>query len=320
MMAAAVLAAACSFTSSAAPQEVATVGFLRAVAGTPTGQAAMVDEFRRAGLTPGRNLELLGADPSEAYADPDVAADTLDRWRDEGLDVLVALSTSGASVAREVTPEVPVVFVVNDPVAVGLVSSEDSPEGQLTGVTYQVPADRTLDIARRAIPDLTRIGFLYPADDPAAPPHRDAVAGAARSLGLAMDAEPFAGPDDVDRAVGVLADAGAQAIVIANAPRSVGALEQINEAATRHALPTIANTSVAHGALVMLAPDSEELFRQVGRQAVRILRGAAPSEVPVEDPRQFDVLLDADVAARLGIVLPEDLLREADEVRGGGDR
>lgn len=318
MMAAAVLAAACSFTSSAAPPEVATVGFLRAVAGTETGQSAMVDELRRAGFTPGRNLELLGADPSEAYADPEAAADTLERWRDGGLDVLVALSTSGASVAREVAPELPVVFVVNDPVAVGLVSSEDAPEGQLTGVTYQVPADRTLDIARRAIPDLTRIGFLYPVDDPAAPPHQEALAGAARSLGLAMDAEPFASADDVGRAVGVLADAGANAIVIANAPRSFGALEQINEAASERALPTIANTSVADGALVILAPDSEELFRQVGRQAVRILRGAAPSEIPVEDPRQFDVLLDADVAARLGIELPEDLVREADEVRGGG--
>ena len=319
MMVAAVLAAACSFTSSAAPEEVATVGFLRAVAGTEAGQSAMVDEFRRSGFTPGRNLELLGADTSEAYADPELAAQTLDRWREAGLDVLVALSTSGASVAREVAPQVPVVFVVNDPVAVGLVSSEDTPDGQLTGVTYRVPADRTLDIARRAIPDLTRIGFLYPADDPAAPPHQEAVAGAARALGLGMDAEPFSDADDVERAVGVLADAGVQAIVIANAPRSFGALEQITEAATARGLPTIANTSVAEGALVILAPNSEELFRQVGRQAVRILRGAVPSEVPVEDPRQFDVLLDANVADALGIELPEDLIREADDVRGGGE-
>lgn len=315
---AAVLAAACSFASEAQPREVATIGFLRAVAGTRSGHTALVDELRRAGFTPGRDVVLLGGDPSEAYADPEAAREIVRRWTDEGLDVLVALSTTGATLAREVAPDVPVVFMVNDPVAAGLVRNEEAPEGKLTGVTYRVPADRTLDIARRAMPDLRQVGFLYPEGDPAALPHREAVAAAAQELGMQLLAESWTDPADVDRAVGALVDAGAQVLVIANAPRSFGALAQVNDAATRRRLPTIANTSIADGAVVILAPDSEELFRQVGRQMVRLLRGAEPSEVPVEDPRHFDVLLDADIATDLGIELPDDLLREADEVRGGG--
>lgn len=314
---AALLVTACSVAGGTEPRDIATVGFLRAVATSTTGQSAMEEELRRAGFVPGRDVEFLGTDPMEAHPDPEDAADVVRTWADEGLDVLIALSTTGARAASEALPGVPVVFISNDPVAVGLVQDEQAPEGQLTGVTYRVPADRTLDVARRAIPDLEHVGFLFPDTDPAARPHRDAVASAADALDLRLTAEGFVSSDGIAQAVGTLADAGVQAIVVANAPTAVAVFARIKEAADRHGLPTIANTDVAEGALVMLAPDPEELFRQVGRQAVRLLRGAQPSEVPVEDPRHFDVILDADVADALGIVFPADLVREANLVRGG---
>lgn len=314
---AAVVATACSVAGSSEPQDVATVGFLRAVATPETGQAAMEEELRRAGFVPGRDVVLLAADPMEAYPDPDEAADVVRTWADQGLDLVIALSTSGARATAQALPDVPVLFIANDPLAAGLLKDEHTPEGQLTGVTYRVPADRTLDVARRSIPGLGHIGFVYPDSDPAARPHLDAVGSAADALGLRMTAEPFGSPDEVERAVDVLAGAGAQAIVAANAPTAIAVFERIKEAADGHGLPTIANTGVADGALVILAPDSEELFRQVGRQAVRLLRGAEPSEVPVEDPRHLEVILDAGVASDLGIGFPADLVREANMVRGG---
>lgn len=318
LAAVAALLSACALAGGSEPEEVSTVGFLRAVATPTTGQSAMEEELRRAGFVPGRNLELLGTDPMEAYPDPVDAADTVRAWSRQGLDVLIALSTSGARAAAEVLADTPIVFISNDPKAVGLVTNEGAPEGQLTGVTYRVPADRTLDVARRAIPDLQHVGFIYPENDPAGEPHRDAITSAGEDLGLQVTSERFTSPEDVDRAVKVLADAGVQAIVIANAPTAIAVLGEVNAAASGHSLPTIANTGVADGAMVILAPDSEELFRQVGRQTVRLLRGADPSDVPVEDPRHFQVFLDAGVARTHGIDLPSDLIREADEVREGG--
>lgn len=314
---AAVAATSCVLAANTAPTDVATVGFLRAVGTPTTGQSAMEEELRRAGFVAGRNLELLGADPMESHPDPEEAADLVRAWARDGLDVLVALSTSGARAAAEAVPDLPVVFISNDPVAAGLVENEEAPEGQLTGVTYRVPADRTLDVARRAIADLAHVGFLYPETDPAAVPHLASVTEAADDLGLRLTPERFTSAGDIPRAVQALADADVDAVVLVNAPTAIAVLDEVNAAANEHDLPLIANTSVADGALVILAPNSEELFRQVGRQAARLLRGAAPSEVPVEDPRHFEVLLDADAASRLGIDLPRDLVREAHEVRGG---
>lgn len=314
----AILLSACTLAAGTGPEDVATVGFLRAVETPAAGQSAMEDELRRAGFVVGRNLELLGADPLEAYPDPEDAAETVRAWSREGLDVLIALSTSSARAAADALTDTPIVFISNDPRAVGLVTDEEAPEGQLTGVTYRVPADRTLDVVRRAMPELHHVGLVYPDTDPAALPHREAVTAAADELGLQLTSEPFSSPEDVDRAVQVLTDAGAQAVVISNAPAAIAALGEVNAAANQRSLPTVANTGVADGAMVILAPNSEELFRQVGRQATRLLRGADPSEVPVEDPRHFVVLLDAEVARMLDVELPADLVREADEVRGGG--
>lgn len=298
------------------PDDVAVVAFLRAVAGTPSTEPSFVATLRTGGYEDGRNLRLLAADADEAYPDPEDAEAAVARWVEEGVDLIVALSSSGALVAREAAPEVEVLFLSTDPMATGLVRDEDRPEGNLTGVSFRVPADRTLALARRAVPGLDAVGLAFPPSDPAALANRDAVLAAARSLGVRNELAEFDGPEGVADAVAQLAAAGVDALVVSTSPSATRALPETAAAAAAHRLPLIANTTVAGSAVVSLTADTEELGRQLGRQALRLLAGEAPSSVPVEDPNRFLLTLNRRAAAELGLDFDEGLVREADAVVG----
>lgn len=295
------------------PLEQFTIGFLRAVEGA--GQESLIAELRAAGYIVGDNLTLLPEDDAEIHPDPEDAEATVREWIEQGADIVFAFSSTGAAAAREATDTVPVIFLVNDPTVVGLVENEERPEANLTGATFRVPADRTLDLAGQAIPGLTNVGLIVPSDDPAATPYSRAIEEAAETLGLEVTTEAFTTPEDVPRAFDVLVGAGVQAVVVANAPTAIRALGAIEPAAAAHNLPLIASTDFATGATVVLTPDTTELLAQMGRMAVRLLQGAEPGDIPVEDPRQFRVVLNAKRAGELGLPpFPDGLLRQADEV------
>jgi putative ABC transport system substrate-binding protein len=217
--------------------------------------------------------------------------------------------------AAEAAPDTNVLFLSNDPLVTGLIQNEARPEANLTGVTFRVPADRTLSLATRAVPGLERLGLLFPATDPAAAPISEDVDQAAADLDLDLAAEPFEDDAGVGSALARLRSAGVDAVLLANAPatvRALPALAEVNDGAD--ALPLIANTTAVGDALMVLQPDSRVLYRQIASQAARLLDGVPVAEVPVQDPGQFLLVLNQRVAARLGVELPDDLLAEADEV------
>lgn len=313
VLAALVLAAGCAPGSE--EPEHRRIAFLRAVAGAGNTETAVIEELRNIGYTKDRNLTVLGESPDEAYPDPADAEQALRGWLEEGpLDLIVALSTGGATLARDVAPEANIVFLVNDPKAVGLVEDEFEPEGRLTGATFRVPTDRTLDLARRAVPGLASIGLAYPAGDPAAEAHRVGVEQVAGDLGVALVQASFEDASTAGEAVARLAEQGADALLLSTSPAAIRVLPQIGEAAQRHRLPTISNTHLADFALIALYPDYDELGRQLGRQVARLLTGTTASAIPVEDPRRFQIDINLGVAASLNIEIPGDLQREANRV------
>lgn len=313
LVAAAVLAAC----SSDAPDPPVRIGFVRSVPAS-SGNTPFDEALASAGFTPGDNLVFVQAEPNtEVLITPDEVTAAVKGWVTGGIDLIVAFSSTGAEAAATAAPDTPVLFLVNDPIAVGLVSDKAHPDRNLTGATFRVPADRTLDLAQQAIPGLRRIGILVPATDPAGGPSRDSMLVAAQALEIGTSVEAFADEADIARAVTALSERDIQAIVVVNSPTSVRFMSSIEPVATSLGLPTIANTSLATRAVLVLEPNVDSLLARLGRQAARLLDGTPPADIPVEDPTDFRVVLNRTVAQELGLAeFTADLLRQADLVEG----
>ena len=290
-----------------------TIGFLRAVGVSQDSQDALLDELAGAGWLEGENLTVLGGDAGVAYEDPGEAQDAAREMVEEGADLLIALASTSAIAAREADLGIPILFLVNDPVAAGLVTDERAPDGNLTGLSFRVPPDRTLDVLT-SLGDIDRVAVLAPSDDPAADGYRADFMDAAEQLGLEAVGVEFSGTDDADDAVRAAAEDDVDAIAVVSAPASVRAFDAIEAASFEARLPVIANTTVAEFAVIVLSPDTDAVYRQLGRQAARLLDGTEVRDVPVEDPASFELTLRSGAADRLGIELPERLVRRADEV------
>lgn len=309
-------AAACGpgSTPPGAPGTTPVVAILRAVRSPePRNVEVFIAELAQAGFAEPKTLRIVGADPAEVHPDPAEAEATVREWARLRLDLVLALSSAGARAAAQAAPEAAVLFLSNDPIAAGLVDNERRPGGRLTGATFRVPPDRTLELARRALPGLSRVGLLFPSSDPAAAPVRQAMVRAGAALGMEVVLGGFAADADVPAAVEGLRTQGVGAVVLANAPATVRAYPVIAPALEAAGLPAIANTSAGF-ALLVLEPDAAVLYRQLGRQAVRLLRGAPVSQVPVEDPGRFRLTVSLVAAGRLGRDLPAEVLRSADSV------
>lgn len=305
--------AARNTNAPAAPPQY-TVAFLRAVASDQQqNQAAFLQVLHQAGYQRDVNLTLLGADPAEVHAAPADAEATVRAWATARLDLVVALSTASAAAARTAAPTVPVLFLSNDPVGGGLLRDLRRPEGQLTGVTFRVPPDRTLDFARRALPSLRRIGLLYPPRDVAASAIRSGASQAADQLRIGLVEATFVDGDDVGGAVQMLRSQEADAIWALNSPTTARFFSQIASAGSNVGLPTITNTA-ADFAVVILQPDVQELYRQMARQALRLLAGDAVVDIPVEDPVRFSFEVNLRAAAAFGFDIPPDVVTAADRV------
>lgn len=310
------LLAACTpgRAAPAGPADVPVVGLLRVI--PDDDHPAFLSELRAQGWSNGRDVRVVPAEPDTVAGDEAAARDQLEGWLAEGVDLIVVSSTPYAVLAREVAPSTPTLFLVNDPVAAGLVVDERRPEGNMTGVTFRTPADRTLHVAGQLIGEVTRVGYLGPAGDPAVAGHRAGVRAATDELGLTLVEAEFASPEDVPAAVAELVAAGVDVVYLASANATVGALDALETELVAARLPVVVNAEYVDFALLALAPDGDEVRRQLARQAARILSGAEVASVPVEDPRRFVTVVDRRVAARLGLPpIAPDVLRRMDVVR-----
>ena len=291
-----------------------TVALLRTAPVAQESQDAFFEELEDAGWTVGENLTVLDPDPNEVYEDAESGRAAVEGWLEEGVDLIYALSTTSALTAKEAAPDTPVVVLANDPVASGVIADPRSPEANVTGVAFRVPPDRTLDLARQIGQDVTTIGFLWPGDDVAAEPVRDGLVEAADALGVDLVDESFVGPDEVAGAVEAMVEQGVQVVILANATATVRAFDAIEAATTAARLPVLGNIESNPFAAVILAPDLEAAYRQIGRQAVRLLGGTDVADVPLEEPGEFRLTVRPSRAERVGVELPEELLARADEV------
>jgi len=294
-----------------------TIGFLGSTMPSVEGQrlAAFVQRLRELGWMEGRNvaIEVRWAEGrSERFAE--IAAEFV-RFK---VDVIVTVATPLTLAAKQATSVIPIVFVaVSDPVGTGLVASLARPGGNITGLADQISdtAGKKLEFLREVVSDLRRLAIMANVGNPASVLEMGEAQAAARKLGLEVTTSEIRRIDDIAPALEALRQR-ADALYLCPDPLMGTNRTRINILAVGARLPTMhaVREYVEAGGLISYGPDMRDQFRRVADIVDKILRGAKPADIPVEQPTKFALVINLTTAKALGLKIPESLLLRADEV------
>jgi ABC-type uncharacterized transport system substrate-binding protein len=234
------------------------------------------------------------------------------------VNVIVTSGTPPVVAAKQATSVIPIVFAaVGDPVGTGLVTSLARPGGNVTGLSIQATdlAGKRLGLLREVIPGLRRLAIMANADAPPAVLEMVEVQATVRALGLEVSTREIRRPEDIAPALESL-NGRAEALYVCNDPLVTTNRIRINTLALGMRLPTIYNVRefVEAGGLMSYGPNFLDLYRRAADFVDKILRGAKPADIPVEQPTKFDLAINLTTAKALGITVPPTLLARADEV------
>jgi putative tryptophan/tyrosine transport system substrate-binding protein len=235
-------------------------------------------------------------------------------------DVLLATNTPITKALRDATQTVPIVFVtISDPVGTGLVSNLARPEGNMTGFTdfeYSM-GGKWLDLLKEISPSVTQITFIFNPDAaPFAKHYIRSAQDAAARLSVTLSAVGVRDTEALERAIATLAAAPNGGLIVMPDVFCFTHTRRIAELAERHRVPAVYPFpfSTARGGLLAYSVDHNELFRRGATYVDRILRGASPADLPVEQPNKFDLSINLKTAKSLNLTVPPLLLARADEV------
>jgi len=234
------------------------------------------------------------------------------------LQIALAPSSPVALVAKDATRTIPIVMFAGDPVKLGLVASLARPGGNVTGLSYlNVDLNsKRLEILKQLVPGVTRVAVLRNPNVAIHAMFWEATEAAARKLGAALEPIEARAPEDFDRAFAAAVRAKAQALLALDDPLTVGYASKIVALASTSRLPAMYGFREFpdEGGLMSYGPNFVDLFRHAVRFVDKILKGAKPADLPVEQPTKFELVINLKTAKALGLTVPPTLLAQADEV------
>jgi ABC-type uncharacterized transport system substrate-binding protein len=304
-----------AMVSAQLPRPVARVGILNSGAAQDARVDYLRDELRDLGYIEGQNLGIV-----YRWADgrperlPELAAALVA----SPVDVIVAI---GASVwaAKEQTRTVPIVIAFSgDPVGTGMVSSLARPEANLTGVSLMSSdlAAKRLELLTQTVPRIARLAVLYTPAERAAAPELQATEAAARTLGVTLHPLEGRQPEDLERLFAEAARGRADALIVFAHAFAFQHRRRVLELAAQHRLPTMYGWRefVDAGGLMAYGPNVQAMVRRAAHYVDRILKGAKPGDLPIEQPTKFELVINLKTAKALGLTIPQSVLLRADEV------
>src|SRR6202049_552697 len=299
--------------------KVYRIGYLS----TPTrasverGLQAFLRTLRELGWVEGQNL-IIDYRWAEGNVErlPDLAAELVRRK----VDVIVAAAGSGALAAKNATSSIPIVMIFpSDPVEMGLVASLSRPVGNITGTTLTSGPEifgKQLQILKETIPHASRVAILSnPADASFATQVRE-VEATARSLRMRLQHVEARGPEEVDSAFAAMAHERAEALLVAGTSTSLAHRARLAELAVKGRLPPMYSfrENVEAGGLMAYAVNMTDFIGHAAVYVDKILKGAKPADLPIEQPTKFELVINLKTAKALGITIPQSLLLRADEL------
>ena len=300
------------------PAKVPRIGYLvlSPLVDPPSAERqAFLDGLRRLGYVEGQNvvIEYRSANWNRELL-PDLAEELL------GLKVDVIFAVPGAvDAARDATKAVPIVVpALSDPVEGGLVASAARPGGNITGTGWSSAelAGKQLQLIKEALPSVARVAVLWNPANAGAPRSWRETQAAARILGLALQSVEVRDPKDFPAAFSAMSQRRPDALITFVSQLTTAYRPLIVEFATKHRVPTMfyLKADVEAGGLLAYSPSLTEAFRSAAGYVDRILRGARPGDLPIDQPTKFELSVNLKTAKALGITLPPSILLRADTV------
>ena len=317
----AVLLAAPLAAEAQQPRKTVTIGILAPYA-PYSGRPAAEDVFERSlqdlGWISGRNVRIeirTPVGPEGAVATPAAELIAL------GVDVLVVWGTVGALAAKQATSKIPVVFLgTGDPVSLGLVSSLAHPGGNLTGVTAIASSEefaKRLELLKEAVPSVARVALLVSPDGRTLMNlNRQMMTVSAKALGIELREVDVQTPEGMETAVRKAKGQGAQALYIWPSAIALASRKQMSDLALENRLPSIHpfTENAMAGGLLSYSASLSHIAQRGALYVDKILKGAKPADLPVEQPTKFELVINLKTAKALGLTIPPSLLGRADEL------
>ena len=303
---------------TAQERKTARVGFL--LGGTASSPAIYIDRFtetlRESGWTEGKNLTL-----EYRYAEghyerlPELARALVSR----PVDVIVTEGTPPARAAKEATSTIPIVMATTaDPAGTGLVEGLARPGGNITGVSwfFSEIVTKRLELLKEAAPNVVRVAVVYNALNPISEAALAAMESTGKTFKMRIQRLAVREPADFDTVLGALTRSTVDAVVVLEDPMTHSQSQRVVDAAIRGKVLAVfgLSTFVVAGGFMAYGPDRRALWRTAALLTDKILRGAKPADLPIEQPTQFELIINVKTAKALGLTVSPSLLLRADQV------
>jgi putative tryptophan/tyrosine transport system substrate-binding protein len=317
----ALLSALCLPVSAQQPNKVAHIGILDSGSASDPRNAPGRDAFRQGlrelGYVEGENINI-------AYRYDEARSERLPQLAEElvrlKVDIIVANNTTAAQAAKKSTTIIPVVFTTGgNPVTNGLVASLARPAGNVTGVTTNSPelVGKRLGLLKETVPKVSRFGFLMPAETKTIKPMFDEAQGTAKALGVQFQAVEVKAPNpDFEGAFRFMARERIGGLVTEGPPVIALHRKRILELAVKNRLPAIHTEQewANDGGLMSYGANRNDPYRRAAVFVDKILKGAKPADLPVEQPTKFEFVINLKTAKALNLTIPQSVLFRADKV------
>ena len=300
--------------------KVPRIGFLVASSASDAANARWIEAFRQGlrdlGYVEGRNIVIEYRYAGEKYERLPALAAELVRLK---VDLIVSHGTPGPLAAKQATRVIPIVMTsAGDPVASGLVSNLARPGGNVTGMSLMVPelGGRRLQLLKEILPGLSRVAVIWNAANPYNSLVLREMEATATTLGVQLQSLVVRGPDDFEGALAAAATGRAGALTAVEDPLTNTKRIQIVDFAAKSRLPAIYGIKefVDAGGLMSYGVHFADSYRRAAAYVDKILKGAKPADLPVQQPTKFEFAINLKTAKALGLTIPHSLLARADQV------
>jgi len=284
-------------------------------------EIAWVDVFRQGlrglGYVEGRDIRI---EQRFAAGRPERFPDLIAEMVHLKVDILVVASAPGALAAKRATTSIPIVFLgVGDPVAQGVVPSFARPGGNITGLSLAFGerfAGKWVELLREAVPGVSHVAAMLSSSNPANVTYRKEIQQSAKVLGVKLELFSVSDREQLDAVFKAIIASRATAVIVAAAPLFSVHLPQLVEFAARNRLPAMYSFReyVEAGGLMAYGPSFTDSWQRAAIYVDKILKGAKPADLPVEQPTKFELVINMKTAKALGLTIPPSLLLRADQV------